>query len=224
MPRNHLLASVVLLLLGACSRDGAVPSPAPEAQMAGEPGVSGSASTAEQLPAIDTQSPDSVVRSYWALQDWAERNAARDVRLELGESFRQYTDARRALGGGEYAAKTEEELRDMADAFESEPSRRIQQRDIIEVKNESETRAVVLVKIKNVTPLPPGYKLHDLFAPRREFGKEVRYIVERTSGGWRLTQAWYRDDPEDAEWKKTWSLKTPSSNAPSDFDFYYTEH
>lgn len=114
----------------------------------------------EPLPAIDTRSPDSVVKSYWALTDWLQCNQNRlGMKLVVGDQFHSYMKKRMDLGTGEFRSKEEENYKQLAVAWDDEPELTIIQRDIIEVKNESETRAVVLTKLRNITPVPSDLDL-----------------------------------------------------------------
>jgi hypothetical protein len=215
-PISTTLLAIACASLLACNR---APSTA-------EPKETSAANSAmpelEPLPEISKESPDSVVRSYWALMDWSVRNTPKGLRVNMASGVREYSVARMALGGGEFAAVNEQQDRMMETFFENGSPERIQQRDILEVKSESETRAVVTTKMKNITPLPPNYELPEFWKKRRDFGQEVRYIVEKIKGEWRLTQAWYRDNPDDAEWQKAWEVKPPSTG-PNPFTYYYTD-
>jgi hypothetical protein len=214
--KNWLGVAVWCVLLASCGR--------------GAPTETGAAiekpvAAAEPLPALDTQSPDAVVRSYWALQDWAAKNSTKELRLDVGPTLQKFLDTRIELSGGDFRAATEKEAKGTRNPFPTDSSDipRVVQRDILEVKNESQTRAIVLTKIRNVTPIPSNYKLEEFWQKKRDYGEDVRYVVEKINGKWCLTQAWYRDDSLVTDWTKAWDNKPPATG-PSPFNFYFVEH
>lgn len=67
-------------------------------------------------------------------------------------------------------------------------------RDIQEVKLESETRAVIFVKVKNVTPVPAGADPDEYDKQYRKNGFRFKYLVEKTSEGWKVSQVYKYDE------------------------------
>lgn len=59
-------------------------------------------------------------------------------------------------------------------------------RDILKVETESETRAIVLVNMKNITPIPAGAELDEYDKKFREEGFNYRYIMTKTGEGWKI--------------------------------------
>jgi hypothetical protein len=207
---------MLLVACGQGAREQIAAEPAAPPQLSSE---------AEPLPELDAQSPDAVIRSYWALQDWAPKNYPKELRLHIGPTLQKYFDTRIELSGGEFRTAAEQEAAAARDPFAPKPTDipRVLQRDILEVKNESETRAIVLTKIKNITPIPTGFQLEEYARKARDYGEDVKYVVEKVNGKWRLTQAWYRDDFLMKDWTKAWEFKPPSPG-PSSFNFYDVDH
>lgn len=215
MKRITILASILLAI--SCAK-------APSPESAGPMGTP-EANATVPAPEVSTESPDAVVRSYWALQDWLEKHGIKHMTFSVDSGYDAWMDARKSISGGEFGEVIASEEAEARDPFKVDPEAivRIQQRDILEVKNESETRALVLAKIKNITPLPRGYELNRYSLEKREYGVDVRYVVEKIKGEWRLTQAWYRDSADAESWTKAWEIK-PKQKGPSDFTFFYVDH
>lgn len=186
------------------------------------------------LPTPDTRSPDNAVKSYWALQDWIAVNQDKlRLRLDVSDEMREYMLARIALGTGEYLAKMEKDYSDLTDFSAGETERTVIKRDILEVRSESETRAVVVAKLRNVTPIPAGVDM-SVWKEDRDYGIDVRYVLERTERGWRIAQAWKRDhssmrlqksleSSDDDAWRKVWDAAPPRDLGTSAFSLAYVE-
>jgi len=169
MIRSVTLAAV--LALAACS---------------GGPGAENSraAETADaQPPRLDLSTPDRAVRSYWALTD----SAARAERLDTTSA--EYR--RRAPWRNAWAAILTGEAGEVEAARQREAPETFA-REIVAVQTESPTRAVVLVRIRNTSPIPPGVTPTEREAASRRDGNPARYVLERDSAGWRISQAQYQ--------------------------------
>lgn len=143
------------------------------------------------MPKPDLSTPERALRSYWALKDWyfeAGRRADEEVERRLPEPIEVYG----AVSTGE------------ARAYWSEPWPRLQdkrQRDIEAIMQEAESRAVALVRVRNVTPIPPGVHGSPQEVERREAGVMFRFLLEREGGEWKISQIW-RDDGPMQGWTK----------------------
>lgn len=63
---------------------------------------------------------------------------------------------------------------------------------------ESETRAVVFANIKNTTPIPEGAEPDENEKKYRADGFRFKYVVEKASDGWKISQVFkYRDYGKD---------------------------
>jgi hypothetical protein len=88
-------------------------------------------------------------------------------------------------------------------------------REVVNVDMESPTRAVVLARIRNTTPIPPGATPTESDVKRRRDGEVVRYILEKDTTGWRIAQAQQRYI-EGGEWSNRWDTTptVPSYSSP----------
>lgn len=126
----------------------------------------------------DRSTPDRAVQSWWAFLDRGDSLTAVD---STDHSFRQneeFAKARRSLLGGTALQKSDEV---------AVPYRYV--REIVEVDSETNTRAVVITKIRNITPIPPAATPDEYDIKNRREGETVRYLLEKDSTGWRITQA-----------------------------------
>ncbi len=225
MKKSVVAVVAFLSLFAACS-----PTPTPQSS-----DVASSSSSATSVPEFDFRSPDSVVKSYWAGLEWMRENETfiwdKDaIKSSLGD----YLVKMDSLGTGDFKAYTQKMIRDIDALGVRTGTKRIYKFDIIEVRNESETRAVVIAKVKNVTPIPAVIKLTEDQQEDRDYGSDLKFVVEKTNDGWRLSQGWERsqawinlakiDDSKSAKeieedsWHKVWEVK-PESNEPSVYDF-----
>lgn len=77
-------------------------------------------------------------------------------------------------------------------------------REIDEVKTESETRAIVFATIKNNTPLPPGAELDVYDKKWRSNGFKFKYLVEKSAGVWKVSQVYKFDESNKLINKDVW--------------------
>ena len=84
-------------------------------------------------------------------------------------------------------------------------------RDIVDVKIESESRAVIIANIKNSTPIPPGAELSKYQEQSRNEGDKYKYVLEKSQPGWQIAEIWdfktYRSPPG-------WSKMVPGDGKP----------
>jgi len=220
------------MLIGACSKE---ESKLSQTAMPEPPGNADANSSVDPLPTVDRQSPDMVVKSHWALQDWVGKNLPRVYpKLKMPAPVKAYYEAHVQLAGGEYQKVLKNGFERIREIPDFQIYDKVVEREIVEIKNESATRAVVVAKIRNVTPIPPGVDFTDWEKELRQYGLEVRYIVEKGPDGWNLTQAYERDHsaskldglmPESERnggWSKVW--KVPEARTgPSSFAYAFVE-
>lgn len=198
MIRPHLLLAVLgCALLGGC--DGAAESKA------------AAATRLAAFPTIDASTPEALVRTYWALEDWQQKSVATELRIVVSPELQKYFDARVALSGGDFRVVADKELKTIDNPFDPPEFHPVLAREIVTVKKESATRAVVVTKIVNVTPLPANIKLDEGDRVQRAYGEDVQYVVEKIGGEWRLMQALYRRYPDTEQWEKRWEAKKEST-------------
>ena len=140
---------------------------------------------------LDLSTPDKALKSYWAVRD--------SVRSKQVELFTQNKEVYQS------AAAQMSEVADgvLAKSFSFDISPlEIFSRDLLDVKVESESRAVIIAVIKNSTPIPAGAEMSEFDEERRRDGERYRYILEKNQTGWRASEVWeWSTYPSDA-WKK----------------------
>jgi len=154
---------------GASAASAASTSSAPESQTVSDP---------PEL-VVDTRSPDMALKSWWKVLDLREAEQTDQCRLAYAEHKFKYRQHVAQVATGEIRAYLEKPAHCTLDVF---------RREIQEVKAESETRAVVFVKIMNATPIPEGAVMDDYSKKQRETGARYKYIVEKTAEGWRIAE------------------------------------
>lgn len=185
--------------------------------------MTGSALAQPPLPVIDTSTPDSAVRSMWAMLDWetAARNKFKCIEdvAEGRKVASSYLGAVRKLLAGNSLELAEQEYRCQYKAIDQKFSRVIS-----ELRMETDTRAIIEGRMKNVTPIPAGFVLSEDQRREREKGERVRYVLTNTGSGWRIEQifAWtidysntavvIDDDPNNDDDQNTWVEIQPEAD------------
>jgi hypothetical protein len=174
--RKLLQPLILIALISACSR------PA-EPVTSAIPGVA--------IAPIDLSTPDRAIKSYWAVRDKV-RHAHYEM---LRRSIDVYRSAEKEIGsvsGGALA-------RSFAWDVIATPNFG---RDILDVKVESESRAIVIAVIKNTTPLPAGAEVSKFDEERRRDGERYRYVLEKDASGWKVSEIWAWERYPRPDWKK----------------------
>ena len=153
-------------------------------------------------PKFDISTADRALKTYWALRDWT-RQRARD-RGAAPEAVRklQYEEAQmnRVLTGS--LASDPKNIASAAIQIE------LFSREIIEVTNQTASRAIIIANIKNVTPVPPDMQPEPFQLEERKNGKLLKYVLEKVDDGWRVARIYVTDDQEG--WRDS-SLNRPLS-------------
>lgn len=145
---------------------------------------------------INNSSPDNAVKSWWAYLDFQEKEVQEDcMRPEAGTVFKH----------PEYLSKVaQEELLKVTSPKAIPCELNTYARDIQEVKIESETRAIVFANIKNSTTIPVGAVVSDLEKKWRENGFKYKYLVEKGSLGWKVSQVYKFDEFKQKDDSRAW--------------------
>lgn len=187
IPRFSVCLLACLTLMGCdqiAPQDKAQPAPVsaptPAASPVREPVVA-------TVP-VDLSTPDRALRSYWAVRDeivralWAIQRAVVNKAVgDIQRAERQLPEVAVPAIVDNFKANIEP---DPAETFS---------RDILEVKIESESRAVVSVVIKNTTPIPEGAVLTEFARELRRNGDRYRYVLENGATGWQVAEIWSLD-------------------------------
>lgn len=157
------------------------------------------AEESEPPPPIEVTSPDQALKSYWAVLDWRARVSDQQNKATLQSKLTASMDETYA----KVATPAIYERRSYTlSTFD---------REIVEAKVETDTRATILATIKNSTPIPAGADVTDRDRERREQGDRFRYVLERNQDGWRVAEVWEFNRFYDKKWTKI----APSSTKPS---------
>jgi len=142
-------------------------------------------------PEIDTTTPDRALKSYWAVGDW--------IRAKQLEKYDAATKAaERKLIERVTAGMVQKNRMDRDRPFQ------LFDRQIDEVKVETDSRAVAIVTIRNVTPIPSGPVDQDARTLGiRVSGERYKYVLEKTPSGWGVAELaeW---DSYGRQWRKTY--------------------
>lgn len=152
---------------------------------------------ANPAPTIDTTTPDKALKSYWAVNDWIRATGFK----KIDKAF--HATANRAREQVTSGAVRKNMTRDdyVLQLFD---------REIETVKVETESRAVAVVTIKNVTPIPEGADQEPRTLKVRESGERYKYVLEKSEFGWGVSEISEWDD-WGKQWRKTYltSAKGP---------------
>ncbi len=151
-----------------------------------------------KMPTIDISTPDKAIATYWGVVD-AARNQAQST---IGRNFREFRKEQDAMLSKVMTSK--------ALPKPSNPVFETFARDITSVDVETESRAVIVARIRNTTPLPTGAALSDYAKQARETGDQYKYVLEKDSTGWKVAEIWVFEPIIKHDWEKD----VPSDSAP----------
>ena len=144
-------------------------------------------------PAADLSTPDKAIKAYWAARD-----ALRSYNQRVAKAYEaRWVELNKELQA--YATKG------VADTLITGGSRNplTFDREIAEVKVESESRAVVVAVVRPTTPVPAGAEVGRYTEGRRRDGDRYRYILEKDAKGWRVAEVYEWQTYPKPDWKKT---------------------
>lgn len=160
--------------------------------------------------ALDLSTPDRALRSYWHIRAMADTiGAPADTTAPRFQNWQRADTVLARVYGGDALAEYRR-AREPA-------TRQSYTREILAVEPESDTRATVLARIRNVTPVPAGAVADEFAARRRAEGDVYRYVFERDSAGWKLVQVLTKSYPGDMTWQayfKAEDLTVPTWTYP----------
>lgn len=134
-------------------------------------------------PVIDTTTPDKAVKSLWATIDWSK--AVNQARLDRYQPTADEMALKRLEAQLSVPA--------IASPKVEKTQRQQYSREILKADVETESRAIVMAQIKNVTPFSADTVLSKYQLKAREQGERVKYVLEKNAGSWQISEAW--------EWK-----------------------
>lgn len=136
---------------------------------------------------VDLSSPDRTLKTLFALQDLVEAN-------RYNEAIKTQSEKEDDTSNKTVFLRSANQLFDglAKQAFDRRFASRnvypleVFEREILKITNETETRSVATVNIKNVTPLSAGAVPSEYDKKRRTQGKDYQYVLTKTSQGWKI--------------------------------------
>lgn len=155
----------LLLFFLSCLFWGCAERPSPQAGFVPDP-----------IPILDNSTPDRALHSWWAMRDWDyEQN-----RRIFHDARNRWTNAREA-----WQKVTTGDVAVIEGSDNLGPSLTFDRR-IVDVKVETESRAVITVIISNVTPVDES-RLSSYAQKLRREGDRFRYVLIKTDG-WKVAE------------------------------------
>lgn len=146
---------------------------------------------------INNTSPDQALKTWWRYLDTESAIGLARCEAYTREHAGDFDVAKVATGEVEQSVKSRNSV----------CSTSVYDREILEVKQETETRAVALVKIINATPSSASRTLED--EKRRNRGERFKYLLENTADGWKVSQVYQYDDASrytgGSDWPKQYT-------------------
>ncbi|MBH3409857.1 hypothetical protein [Pseudomonas putida] len=146
---------------------------------------------------VNTTSPDQALKTWWRYLDTKSAISLARCEAYARDHADDFNVAKVAMG----------EIEQSLNSRKSICARSIYEREILEVKQETGTRAVALVKITNATPSSASRTLED--EKRRNRGERFKYLIENTGEGWKVSQVYQYDDTSrytgGSDWPKQYT-------------------
>lgn len=204
------------LALAACSPQPEAAIPTPPTATVPNTATQTAVQSASPAVEIDTSSPDNALKSWWRVLDHREQvNSAECTRM-IQSKPDYFALFARVAQEAPLAQYTSVEVALCApETFD---------REIQEVKSESETRSVIFAKIRNTSPIPAGADPSPDERKTRADGYRYKYLLEKTAAGWKVS-AVYRFNEINQKYKMgdAWEKIYASSSTPNYPNFVYNQ-
>lgn len=202
------------LFLAACERTTAPGLPAPAGQINAVPDTAAKVPQQATLQ-IDLSSPDRAVKTWWDFIDARSAESHAECLVMFAQDQKDKTRLRWSADKLVYGAVLHEyEARQKSGC--REPNKF--SREILEVKVESETRAIVFAHVKNVTVPDPRSVPSEFDLKRRDEGVKSKYLLEKTAAGWRVAQVYesnrYKLKASEPDWN---AIYTDTKDTPASY-------
>lgn len=146
---------------------------------------------------INTTSPDQALKTWWRYLDTKDA-----VELARCQSF-----AQKDADGFDLASVSTDAVAQSVNSSRTLCWRSVYDREILQVKQETDTRAIAFAKIINATPSSAEGTSDQQLA--RKMGAHFKYLIEKTDGGWKVAQVYRHDESNalsgDDEWEKQYT-------------------
>lgn len=152
---------------------------------------------------IDLSSPDRTLKTHFAFQDRNFRLAYQELLEPPKEGSKHRVKQAAVLFDG--AAKNYAERILLDKPSTDTPVLEQYERDIRKIENETETRAVAIVWMRNITPIPVGAEPTNFDKERRSEGSEYKFVLGKTSEGWKIEDIQEFDLAPPDYSKKVWT-------------------
>lgn len=151
---------------------------------------------------VSAISPDAAVKSWWRLRDAETKDIKERCEIAMNKSSAQVR--LRDLSSGDALKVIETRNPCLLTDYH---------RDILNVDIQSDTRAVVLAKITNITAPEDGVTLTFSELEEKEKGEELRYLLERdaVTGPWKVAQIYYFSTYRE-DWVPVFKKPDPDKN------------
>lgn len=175
--KKLLIVILVLLVLGACSKEPA------KTEVKLESKFETNVKVQDIIEPLNLISPDNTVKSMWKIAEY-EGKIKKDlcvVRLSYESKFKENVN--------EVAKKLTTDL--VLAHFQPSAGKCEQDsysREITEVKTESETRTLVFAKYKNISQIPKGSVPTERDEKIRSEGYQFKYVLEKEVDGWKISK------------------------------------
>jgi hypothetical protein len=193
--QTSLIAACALALTVGCTpKEASQSSPSKPAEVAAV--VASAPSVQEPSLAIELESPDRAIKTWWRYLDLREQYDAQECKIAKDDAKSPTQKYLRLIAQSDVLHSL---MPDEKECREDRYSREIQ-----EVKTESETRAIVFALVKNTTPIPPGAEPDDLDKGFRRDGFRFKYVLEKSESGWKLSQVFKYEETNKILKKDVW--------------------
>lgn len=208
--------SLSLVLAGCSPQPESAPTSTPTSSV-----PNAATQTAVQSPGpaveIDTSSPDNALKSWWRVLDYREQvTSAECAKRNIQKKPDYFALFERVAQDAPLKQYTSVEIAYCApETFE---------REIQEVKNESETRSIIFAQIRNTSPIPAGADPTPDDRKSRADGYRYKYLLEKTADGWKVSGV-YRFNEINQRYKMgdAWEKIYTFSSTPSYPNFVYNQ-
>lgn len=157
-----------------------------------------------QKPTIDLTTPDKSIKSYWGLKDWVKDNERQLVLSVIQKNMEYVTTGvlpTVSLSGVKaYFSRSIEQSSSLSKL----------KRKIESVKQETESRAIVVARIMNDDPIPQGVVMSEEDKKNRELGTIFKYVLEKDKDGWKVAEV-YEVDPILGREEEPYRIQEPSA-------------
>lgn len=192
--KKATLAAVLSIALAACGTEGT-------------PGAGATRSSAPTVSVqTDLSTPDKAIKSYWSTVD-AVRVAEHAFSADKRPEYEALNAPLMDLFTADVRASMDRGM-DEPDTFS---------RDIISIDVETESRAVVVARIRNTSPIPQGAELTRYDEDARRNGDQYKYVLEQDDEEWRVAEIWEQRSYPEQHWEKL----LPADPKPSVPTFTY---